>query len=327
MCRLRHPGTTGGGTRDREGCMPKILTLTINPAVDIAWEAEDIVPIRKLRSESGKVYPGGGGITVSNAIAALGGETLAIFPRGGITGELLTELLDDYAIDRRVVKIAGHTRLNATIYERSTSREYRIVPPGPELQEHEWQACLDLVSQIPSEYLVCAGSLARGVPYDFYGRVAATARKKGTKVILDTSGRALFEAMKVGVFLVKPNLRELENLVGRKAPTPAKQEEIARELVETGKAEVVALTLGNEGALLVWRDGAKRLPSPDVEVASRVGAGSSFTGGLTLAIAQGKPFDEALTLAVAAGAAALMTVGTELCRRPDVDRLCAELLG
>lgn len=307
--------------------MPKILTLTINPAVDIAWEAEDIVPIRKLRSDSGKVYPGGGGINVSNAIAALGGESLAIFPKGGITGELLTELLDDFAIDRRVIKIAGHTRLSATIYERSTGQEYRVTPPGPELLEHEWQACLDMIARLPAEYLVCAGSLARGVPNDFYGRVATIAKKKGTKLILDTAGRALFEAMKVGVYLVKPNLRELENLVGHKAPTPDKQEEVARHLVESGKAEIVALTLGDHGALLVWKDGFKRLPSPDVQVESVVGAGSSFTAGLTLALAEGRSYEGALALAVAAGAAALATRGTELCRREDVDRLYAELIG
>lgn len=304
----------------------RIVTLTINPAVDIAWEAEDIVPIRKLRSDTGQVCPGGGGITVSCAIAALGGRSLAILPKGGITGELLTELLDDYAVDRRVIKIAGHTRLDATIHERSTSKEYRIVPPGPELTESEWQAVLDLVQKLPSDYLVCAGSLARGVPFDFYGRVAAIAKEKGARLILDTSGRALFEAMKVGVFLVKPNLRELENLVGQKAPTPAKQEEIACQLVQTGKAQMVALTLGNEGALLVCKEGIKRLPSPDVEVESRVGAGSSFTAGLTLALAQERSLDESLALAVAAGAAALMTRGTELCRKEDVDRLYAELV-
>lgn len=307
--------------------MPQIVTLTINPAVDIAWEADEIVPIRKLRSESGKVYPGGGGINVSHAIAELGGSSLAVFPRGGITGELLAELLDDYAIDRRVIKIAGHTRLSATIYERSTEQEYRVTPPGPMLSEREWRACLDRVAELNAEYIVCAGSLARGVPNDFYAQVAAIAKEKGSKLILDTSGRPLFEAMKVGVYMVKPNLRELQNLVAQKAPTPEKQEQVARHLVETGKAEIVALTLGNEGALLAWKGGAKRLPSPEVEVRSAVGAGSCFTAGMTLGLARGWPLEDAFALAVAAGAAALSTPGTELCRKDDVDRLFAQLRG
>jgi 6-phosphofructokinase 2 len=305
--------------------MPHIVTLTINPAVDICWEADDLVPVRKLRSNSGAVYPGGGGINVSHVIAALGGESTAIFTRGGIIGTLLTELLDDYAIERRVIRIADDTRLNATVFERSTEDEYRITPPGPMLTETEWQAALDLVAELDCEYLVCAGSLPGGVPDDFYARIALLARERGTKMILDTSGRALVEGLKAGVYLVKPNLRELEPLVGRKAPTPDKQELLAREIIEQGRAEVVALTLGAEGALLVWKDGCKRLPSPHVEKKSAVGAGSSFVAGLTFGLAEGYSLQDAFALAVACGAASLMTPGTELCRKPDVERLYAEL--
>jgi 6-phosphofructokinase 2 len=152
-------------------------------------------------------------------------------------------------------------------------------------------------------------------------------KERGGKVILDTSGRALFDALNEGVYVVKPNQRELENLVGRKASTPTEQEEIAQQLVAQGKAEIVALTLGAEGALLVWKDGIKRLSSPSVEVKSTVGAGDSFVGGLTYGLAYGRSLEDAFTLAVAAGTATVMTAGTELCRKEDVDRLYAELRG
>jgi len=105
------------------------------------------------------------------------------------------------------------------------------------------------------------------------------------------------------------------------------QEELARQLIAEGKAEIVALTLGAEGALLVWKEGVKRLRSPDVEVKSAVGAGDSFLAGLTFALAEGRPVEDAFTLAVAAGAAAVMTAGTELCRKEDVSRLYEELRG
>ncbi|MCW5700136.1 MAG: 1-phosphofructokinase family hexose kinase [Rhodospirillales bacterium] len=305
--------------------MPQIVTLTVNPTVDITWDVEDVVPTRKLRSSGGSVYPGGGGINVSHVIATLGGESTAIFPRGGITGTLMTELLDDYAIDRRVVGIGGHTRLAATIYERSTEDEYRVIPPGPDMAETEWQAMLDLVTEIKCEYLVCSGSLARGVPDDFYARVARIATERGIKMILDTSGRPLVEALKAGVYLVKPNLRELEHLMGHKAPTPEKQEQLAREVIEEGRAEIVALTLGAEGALLVWKDGSKRYRSPDVERRSATGAGSSFVAGLTLGLAEGRPLEDAFALAVACGTASLVTPGTEMCRKADVERLYAEV--
>ncbi len=307
--------------------MPRITTLTINPAIDVSWEVDDLVPIRKLRSSSGRIFPGGGGINVSRVIGILGGESTAVLTRGGLTGSLLTDLLDDFDINRRVVKIKGQTRLAATVFERSSGHEFRVTPPGPELTEHEWEAFLDAVAKLNGNYVVCTGSLPRGVPNDFYARVAAVAKERGGKVVLDTSGRALFEALKEGVYVVKPNQRELEHLVGRKAATPAEQEDVARQIVAEGKAEIVALTLGADGALLVWKDGVKRLPSPHVEVVSAVGAGDSFVGGLTFGLAVERSIEDAFALAVAAGAAAVMTPGTELCRREDVDRLYAELCG
>jgi 6-phosphofructokinase 2 len=306
--------------------MPQIVTLTINPAVDISWEVSDVVPTRKLRSSGGVVYPGGGGINVSHVISVLGGESTAVFTQGGIIGTLLTELLDDYAIDRRVIKVAGRTRLSATIFEESTHDEYRVTPPGPELSESEWQGFIDVVSTIDCEYVVCSGSVPDGVPADFYGRIAAIAKERDIKVILDTSGRPLIDALKVGVYLVKPNLRELEHLVGRKAPTRERQLEISRQIVEEGRAKFVALTLGEEGALLVWKDGEICLPSPSVERKSAVGAGSSFVAGLVQGMAEGRSCEQAFALAVACGAAALITPGTEMCRKEDVDRLYAELV-
>jgi 6-phosphofructokinase 2 len=307
--------------------MPQIVTLTINPAVDISWEVRDVVATRKLRSSGGMVFPGGGGINVSHVISVLGGESTAVFTQGGVIGTLLTELLDDYAIDRRVIKVAGRTRLSATVFEQSTHDEYRVTPPGPDLTENEWHAFIDLVSDLDCEYLVCSGSVPQGVPNDFYARIAASAKKRGSKVILDTSGRPLIEALKQGVYLVKPTQRELENLVGRKAPTPETQEEIARQIVDEGRAEIVALTLGRAGALLVWKDGQKRLASPDVEKKSAVGAGSSFVAGLVFGLADGRSLEDAFALAVACGAAALITPGTEMCRKADVDRLYAQLRG
>lgn len=305
--------------------MSQIVTLTINPSVDISWDVDDVVPTRKLRSTGGSVYPGGGGINVSHVISELGGESTAVFTRGGVIGTLLTELLDDYAIDRRVIKVAGDTRLSATVFERSTHDEYRVTPPGPELTEAEWSRVIDVISELDCEYLVCAGSVPAGVPEDLYARIAVIAKERGTKMILDTSGRALIEGLQAGVYIVKPNLREIEHLIGRKAPTPELQEAVAREVIEQGGAEIVALTLGAQGALLVWADGSLRLQSPEVNKRSAVGAGSSFVAGLTYGLATGKSLEDAFRLAVACGTAALVTPGTEMCRRADVERLFADL--
>jgi len=305
--------------------MRQIMTLTINPSVDIVWEVEEMSPNRKLRSTRGVLFPGGGGINVSRCISELGGESWALITRGGLTGTMLTEMLDEIGVSRRVVKIAGHTRLSGIVYERSSAQEYRVTPPGPVLQESEWQACLELVGQMRTEYVVGTGSLARGVPVDFYARVATAAKDRGAKMIVDTSGEALKEALNAGVYLVKPSQSELEKLLGRRAFTEDQQQELAHQIIDEGKAEFVALTLGEDGALLAWKDGSLRLASPKVDVKSAVGAGDTFVGAITYGLSEGRTPQDAFTLAVAAGAASVMRPGTDLCHKADVDRLYAEI--
>lgn len=307
--------------------MKPVTTLTLNSSVDVQWEVDDMVPVRKLRASSPTQFPGGGGINVSRVIKALGGQTVAIHTAGGYTGQFLRELIEAQGLLTRTIPIAGSTRVSATVYERQTGQEFRITPAGPELTEKEWRTALDALFDYDTDYIVLTGSLPPGVPQDFYARAARLARERNVRVVLDTSGRALFESLKEGVYLIKPNLRELEHLAARKASTPEEQEDICRQIIGEGKAEVVALTLGEEGALLAWAEGSLRMATPKVEVRSAVGAGDSFLAGMTLGLARGRPHEEAFALGLAAGTATVLTAGTELCRRKDVERLYAEIAG
>ena len=142
-------------------------------------------------------------------------------------------------------------------------------------------------------------------------------------IVLDSSGAALHHALNEGVYLVKPSRRELEHLLGRKATTPADEEALAREVVDTGRAEIVALTLGAEGAVLATREGVLRLASPTVEVRSAVGAGDAFVGAMVWALANGRAMEEAFAHGVAAGAATAMAPGTDHGRKADIERLVA----
>jgi 6-phosphofructokinase 2 len=234
-------------------------------------------------------------------------------------------MLEGLGIEHRLIPIAGNTRVSHVVFERSSGQEYRFTPEGPELKEAEWRACLEQLEQMDGEYLVASGSLPRGVPPDFYARVARIGAGKGARVVIDTSGDALREAVAEGVHLIKPNLRELETLAGRELRSDADQEEAARRLVDDGKVEVVALSLGAAGALLVSADDCFRLKAPKVEPKSAVGAGDSFAGAMTLGIAQGWSLRDAFMLAVATGTATVLTMGTELCRREDVERIYREL--
>jgi 6-phosphofructokinase 2 len=283
--------------------------------------------MRKVRTRDERYDPGGGGINVARVIHELGGETVAFYMAGGMTGQALEGLIERSGITAVRVPTAGLTRVSHTVFETSTGHEFRFTPEGPEVSEAEWRHCLEVLSVVDGDYLVASGSLARGLPVDAYAQIARQVRERGCRVVLDTSGSALHWALDAGVWLVKPSRRELEHLLGRKAQTPADEEALACEVVESGRAEIVALTLGTAGAVLATRDRVLRLPSPKVETRSAVGAGDSFVGAMVWALATGRPVEEAFAYGIAAGAATAMTAGTELCRRADVLRLFEAVTG
>lgn len=265
---------------------------------------------------------------MSRVIHRLGGQSVAIYAVGGPTGQAYRQLLEADGIIGRAIGIEGSTRENITIDELSTGRQFRFVLQGPHLTSDEWGECLaaTLRAMTPGGYVVASGSLAPGVPDDVYARLARAAKAHGVRCIVDASGSALAAALAEGVHLVKPSARELGELVGRALPTLDDRAEAARELVDRGSTEVVALTLGGDGAVLVTREGVTRLEVPKVEVRSTVGAGDSFLAALVLRLAQGRTLDEAFRAGVAAGTATAMTEATELCHRDDVERLEAQLL-
>ncbi len=303
--------------------MSSIATLTMNPAIDKNTSVERVVAEDKLRCDAPRREPGGGGINVSRAIRRLGGDSKATYMAGGPPGDILQSLLDEEDLSQIPVPISQWTRENLIVYETSTDRQFRFGMPGPEVTPEETTRCLDILRDLEPtpEYLVASGSLPPGAPDDTYARIAETAQSFGAHPILDTSGTALREAVKAGWFLLKPNLRELEQLAGTTLKTETQRIDAAREFIEQGWSTVVVLSMGASGALLVTADHVEHIRSPTVPIKSRVGAGDSMVGGLTLALARGLDLIDAVRFGVAAGAAAVMTPGTELCRRDDTEEL------
>ena len=308
--------------------MTPILTLTMNPSLDLATEAERVVTEQKNRCFSMRRDPGGGGINVSRVILTLGGRTHAIYPAGGPAALVLRALLDGEGVDQEVVPIKGPTRENLTVLDGETGEHYQFVLEGPELQKSDWQGCLDRVAEVTvsASYVVASGSLPPGVPEDFYARLARALKKTGARVVVDTSGPPLAAALEEGVFLAKPNLGELEDLAGTGLTEPDQQDGLIQELLSAAKAEMIALTLGPDGAAVFWpKDKARVAPPPIAAHESAVGAGDSFLGAFVLGLAQNLPIEDALRYGVAAGTAALLTPGTELCHKADVERLSESL--
>ena len=307
--------------------MSDIVTITINPAVDIFVSTAKVEPTRKMRTSAPKRDPGGGGINVARAAFRLGAKVTAIYPASGAIGRLLTRLLEREGIDSVVTPSHAETRENFTAYEDESGEQFRFVLPGSPLHRAEWEAVLYELENIKTrpKFVVASGSVPPGVPVDFFAKIAAITKKLGAKPLVDTSGAALKAAIDEGVYLVKPNLNELSDLCRKPLDTDEVRIAACRDMVRSGQAEVVALTLGGDGALLVTRDEAWRANPMQIEAVSTVGAGDSFLGGMVAALAKGEPLDEAFRVAVAAGYAAVMRPGTELSHQNDVERLMPQI--
>ncbi len=305
--------------------MRTIVTLTMNPALDVSTSIHSVAPEIKLRCAAPGFHPGGGGINVARAVHFLGGKACAVYAAGGHTGEKLRQLLTDEGIDQLALPIAGTTRESFTCYEDSSGLQYRFTLPGPALSQPEWRACLDASLDLQPDYLVVSGSLPKGVPNDFYAQLAIRARAQQCRLLIDSGGDALQAAGKTGVFLLKPNLRELERLAGETLADEAQIKQAARRLIESGMTEAVLVSLGAAGAALATRADYVSLRAPIVPIRSKVGAGDCMVGGLALALAQGRNLLDAARFGVAAGSAAVMTPGTQLCRKDDAERLYAQM--
>jgi 6-phosphofructokinase 2 len=307
--------------------VPDIVTLTINPAIDIFVNVGRVEPTRKMRASAPKRDPGGGGINVARVAHRLGSTVAAIYPTGGAIGKLLHRLVEREGIPSLVTPSHVETRENFTAYEESTGEQYRFVLPGSALHRAEWEAVLDKLSTLTDKpkFVVASGSVPPSVPEDFFARVARCANQLGAQSVIDTSGPALKAALARGASIIKPNLAELSDLLEATLDTDKARIAACRKLTREGHAKIVALTLGEQGALLATGDRIFRSQPLAIEAVSTVGAGDSFLGGFVAALAAGKSLEYAFRIAVAAGSAAVMSPGTELCREEDVQRLLPQV--
>ncbi|MGW5342015.1 hexose kinase [Streptomyces sp. HUAS TT3] len=295
----------------------------MNPTVDLCWEVGHLEAVGKNRARVRSVAAGGGGINVARHIVRLGGRATAIHTAGGEVGLRLNRLLDEEGIDHIAVDIDEDTREALVLFEAESRRSYHLVPPGPQLHDHEGRRCLDLLEQAVDgcPYVVASGSMPRGLRDDFYAAVARRVREAGSRVILDTSGPALRAALAEGVFLFRCNRTEAESLTGRAVRGFDDARALNERLLATGAAEIAVTTLGALGALCSTGRGHTELYVPPLpgEPLSDAGAGDSMVAALTAELAAGRDPVSACALGVATAAAAMLTPSTEPFD-PDVAR-------
>lgn len=305
--------------------MTAIVTLTMNPALDVTTSTPAIEPTHKLRCTAPRYDPGGGGINVARTIVRLGGDVLAIFPSGGATGAYLTRLMEREAVPTQVIPIAGTTRESFAVTDEGSGEQFRFVLPGPRLVAGERRACFEAVAAVlPAPgWLVAGGSLPPGVGDAFYAELADLCRTRGIRFVLDTSGPALAACRGANAFLIKPSVSELASLVGGPLESESAELDAALAIHSLGYAENVVVSLGGRGALVVTAGDHVRMPAPQITARSGVGTGDAMLGAIVYKLAQGIPMAAAVRYGIAAGAAAALAPGTQLMRPADVDRLYA----
>ena len=303
-----------------------IATITLNPSLDQHITVDGLVVDGTNRWSRLYRYAGGKGIDVSRAIHEMGGSTIAYGFIGGTIGRAVEILLDQEGVPVSFTPIQRETRTNFIITDTKSSQQTRIDAPGPRISKREWERFRRKMLRIsPSpDFIVTGGSAPPGIPNNVYYTMIMEAKSFGVRIILDADGHWLAEGVKAKPYLIKPNVREAEELLERELPTEEAIIKAALDLVEMG-IEIAVISRGKDGIIAASKKEVLKAVPPPVKVRSMVGAGDCAVAGLALKLANGEPLLEACRLAVALGTAAVLTPGTELAHRADVERLLPQI--
>ncbi len=308
----------------------EILTVTLNPSLDLATSAAEVRPGPKLRCEAPTVDPGGGGINVARAIRILGGSATAFVAAAGPTGQRLLSLLGAERVPLAAFEGPGETRESLAVTDRSTGGQYRLVLPGPVWSRARAAAALRAIvaAAAPGGFVILSGSQPPGLPDDFAAQLSRRLARRRARLILDTSGPALRRMAsphEAPLFALRMDTEEAEDLAGRPLPTRKDSADFAQGLVRSGVSGMVIVARGGDGSTLATDALRLHASGVAVPVVSSVGAGDSFLGAFTLALARGEDAGAALRKGSAAAASAVMTDATRLCTRADAARLLSRV--
>ncbi len=302
-----------------------IYTLTLNPALDRSIVIKRFVEDDTIRVLEEQYYAAGKGIDVSRVIKELGGQSVSLGFVGGYHGLHLEGLLINAGVMTNFTRIAGETRTNLIIKEQDTGIQYIISAAGPEVSAAEIGELYNQILSIHNmDYFVMSGSLPRGITPNLYAQLILAGKRKNAVVFLDTDGKALKESINYQPDGIKPNKHELSRLMERDIE---KDHDVIRasDILHKKGIRYVLTSLGKEGLFLSTEDYKIKAIPPEIETDSTVGAGDSALAGFILSLSQGKDLKECLTVACAAGTATVLTPGTELCHREDVERLKGQI--
>jgi 6-phosphofructokinase 2 len=304
--------------------MTEILTITVNPALDLSTEAPAVIPDQKLRCSAPRVQPGGGGVNVSRAIANLGGHSRTLIAYGGHTGAILVDKLEAEGLEPISLDVTYPTRESVTVRDAANGLQYRFMMPGPPWTAEDCTAARQAMAREMrgGDLVVKSGSNPPGMPDDFFMDLNREVTSAGGRLIVDTSGPALVRAGAGGadLFTLRMDLAEARELSGRALVRIEDVAEFARELRRNGAAEIVLVAAGAQGTVIDCAEWTGLTRPPVVVPLSKVGAGDSFVAAFCLALTRGADPVEACAWGTAAAASAVTTADTDLCNREDTER-------
>ncbi len=304
---------------------PPIVSLSLNPAIDLTYEINDLQHDKKTRAISSHYDPGGTGINVGRALEKLGANSFTCCITAGKMGDFLHSMLNQELSNVTTLQVKGETRINTTLIQQSPQYQYEINALGPSITQTELDKIISQFLSLCQQGIgVLTGSLPPGAPDNIYQNINIALQNQGGRCIIDAPVAVMKKALESSPFLIKPNQHELELLTNKKLNSLEEIANEARSIVEQG-TQYVCVSLAEKGALLVAGDNSYYCNSPKIKVNSTVGAGDSIVAGFAYAFTQNKSPQQALKFAVACGAGTATQKGTQLFHIKELENLSEQI--
>jgi len=296
----------------------EVVTVTLNPAIDRTVSISNFKAGAVNRVESVRSNPGGKGVNVASALADHGHGVAVTGFLGRSNAGAFEELFTKKKISDHFVRIAGQTRIGIKITDPVKVETTDINFPGPAPTQEEVAMARAQIAALEAEWFVVAGSVPPGVDTGIYRDIITDLRRRGRKILLDTSGDPFPLALAAQPTAIKPNIHEFEAYIGRSLPNEKEMIAAARELIGRG-VELVVVSMGKEGACFVTARESFVARPPDIEVQSTVGAGDAMVAGILSAQLQKLPLRECARLATAFSIDRLTRLGSGLSSRGAIE--------
>lgn len=299
-----------------------ITTVTLNLSVDKLYLVTELQDYTVMRVKQVSNTAGGKGLNVSRVASLLGEEVTALGFAGGFNGDFVRQEIENQGIKASFTRVKSQTRCCVNVRDSSTGKHTEFLEPGAPVTKDEQKSFLETYrKQLSSSRVVAiSGSVPQGVPVDFYGTLTSLAKEEQIPVIVDTSGALLHEVIKAKPTMIKPNVDELGQLLGKKLDSLEEAVCAAVSLQQSG-IPYVAVSLGKHGAILACKEGVFRGTTPDIPVVNTVGCGDSMVAGFAVSMSKGLSAKEMLRLAIAVSTANALHIQTGYFEQESFDKV------